>query len=269
MKFKELKFESKLSKLWRRLSRDTEKKKFRKQKQSLNSVSRSGSFPPDIPLNHSNLPFSHIKQLDAAEREPLGNDESDRDIGSEYGKTLDSDEIGNQEEKEDEQRTRRTRREWSVEVDSVNEELSLVPRKKKRIDPAGYKWNIANHLNETVYAITIAHMNVQKQVQMYAEDIKQAVRSLDVALDKPSLPKSQWKNILVDGYVEFDEIVTSMFSVEQMDPEFFTVGESQIEFRKLKPIAKVTSQESWIHAYSIYKDAVNFAFVRCNYELET
>ncbi|KAJ3925255.1 MAG: hypothetical protein NXY57DRAFT_907304 [Lentinula lateritia] len=141
-------------------------------------------------------------------------------------------------------------------------------RKRIKADVGKYKWNDADSFLESIFTLTPAHQTVREQVRNYAADIKESLRDLETAFGKPFLPNSQWKNILLNRYCDLDEIAANIYTTEHVEPEIFTVGESQLALRRPQPTKKVGDESTWNHAFRVYRDAVNFAFKGRAKELE-
>ncbi|KIK50140.1 hypothetical protein GYMLUDRAFT_183173, partial [Collybiopsis luxurians FD-317 M1] len=137
--------------------------------------------------------------------------------------------------------------------------------KRRRADKSKFQWNKDRDLYAA--ALSPAHEALCEQIAVYSSNTKDVLKDLDVALNKPSLPKSQWTNVLHDSYVDFDEILSHTFSTEMEDQSIFLVGDTTLEFKKPKMVSKVSSHSQWINAFHTYEEAVLFAFTGRELEL--
>ncbi|KAJ7020341.1 hypothetical protein C8F04DRAFT_893435, partial [Mycena alexandri] len=76
----------------------------------------------------------------------------------------------------------------------------------------------------------------------------------------PALPKSQWKGVLLNRFVDLGTILTSSYAIEVEEPQQLVLGDAQLEVKKSKMVSKVSTHRQWIKAFRIYEDTVNFAF---------
>ncbi|KAJ3710975.1 hypothetical protein C8R42DRAFT_690022 [Lentinula raphanica] len=147
------------------------------------------------------------------------------------------------------------------------EETENTKTKRRRVNSSSFHWNQGANLILSA-TLTAAHERVRRQVEDYSLDLKNALQSLDVAIAKPSLPKGQWKNVLLDGYVDFDDLLGNLFTTELEETSLYLSGETTLEFRRPKPVTKVNTHGQWINAFRIYEEAVNFAFPGRQSELQ-
>ncbi|KAJ3969352.1 hypothetical protein EV361DRAFT_804023 [Lentinula raphanica] len=147
------------------------------------------------------------------------------------------------------------------------EEIENAQVKRRRVNSSDFHWNQGANLILSA-TLTAAHEQVRRQVENYSLDTKNALQSLDVAIAKPSLPKSQWKNVLLDGYVDFDDLLGNLFTTELEETSLYLSGETTLEFRRPKPVTKVNTHGQWINAFRVYEEAVNFAFAGRQPELQ-
>ncbi|KIK53142.1 hypothetical protein GYMLUDRAFT_134196, partial [Collybiopsis luxurians FD-317 M1] len=145
------------------------------------------------------------------------------------------------------------------------EEVSNVVTKKRRIDKSKVHWNQDQNLYAAV--LSPAHEELGQQIAQYSAGIKDALKDLDIALNKPSLPKAQWTNVLLDNYVNLDEILGHSFTTEAEYQGVFLVGSTTLEFKKPRVVSKITSHDQWLNAFRTYEQAVHFAFKGREFEL--
>ncbi|KIK68764.1 hypothetical protein GYMLUDRAFT_153648 [Collybiopsis luxurians FD-317 M1] len=156
----------------------------------------------------------------------------------------------------------------STELDRLGDEEeknSDVRTKRRRVDKSKFYWNQDQNLYTA--ALSPAHEALRQQISVHSDNIKGALKDLDVILNKPSLPKAQWTNVLLDNYVDFDKITSHSFTTEAEDQGFFLVGNTTLEFKKPKVVSKINSHAQWISAFRTYEQAVLFAFKGREFEL--
>ncbi|KIK50536.1 hypothetical protein GYMLUDRAFT_985797 [Collybiopsis luxurians FD-317 M1] len=149
----------------------------------------------------------------------------------------------------------------STELDRLGdeeEENSNAHTKRQRDDKSKFYWN----QDQNLYAATLslAHELLHQQISVHSNNIKGALRDLDVALNKPSLLKVQWTNILLNNYIDFDKFASHSFTTEAEDQGLFLVSNTTLEFKKSKVVLKINSHGQWISAFRTYEQAVPFAF---------
>ncbi|KAJ3751962.1 hypothetical protein EV360DRAFT_89206 [Lentinula raphanica] len=143
--------------------------------------------------------------------------------------------------------------------DDEEEETANANAKRRRVNSSTFHWNQGANLILSA-TLTAAHEQVRRQVENYSLDLKNALQSLEVAIAKPSLPKGQWKNILLDGYVDFDDLLGNLFTSELEETSLYLNGDTTLEFRRPRTVTKVNTHGQWINAFRVYEEAVNFAF---------
>lgn len=152
--------------------------------------------------------------------------------------------------------------------DEENEGEEERPSKKPRADPSKFSWNDQTKIFLDSFTVTPAHERVREQVAAYNIDIKTSLRDLDTSYGKPSFPRSQWKNVLLDGYVEFNEIFSNSFTTEPDESDLLVIGDTHLEFQKPKLASKIKKATQWNSAWRVYEQAVKFAFKGRDLELE-
>ncbi|KAJ7780686.1 hypothetical protein DFH07DRAFT_949914 [Mycena maculata] len=102
--------------------------------------------------------------------------------------------------------------------DSDDEDGSLRSKRCK-VDNSSFvrQARTREFLNSMVFSPK--HQNFLQQVEIYSCNLKGAVNDLSNTFNAPALPESQWKNVLLDRFVDFDSILTSSYSVELEEPQ--------------------------------------------------
>ncbi|KAJ7210344.1 hypothetical protein GGX14DRAFT_625295 [Mycena pura] len=141
--------------------------------------------------------------------------------------------------------------------------------KHPKVDPSEYAWRArAQDFLDTIY-FTPEHRRVLDQVELYSRDIKAAVSDIIVAPFVPALPYGQWKNVLLDQFVDLDSILSNSFATEPEEPQQLLLGDVGLEIKKSKVVSKITTHGQWINGFRAYEEAVNFAFEGREKELRT
>jgi hypothetical protein len=140
--------------------------------------------------------------------------------------------------------------------------------KKRHVDPSKFNWNDETKVFFDSFTVTPAHESVRKQIEVYSADIKVSLRDLNTSYGKPSLPRSQWKNILLDNFVEFNEIFSNSFAIEPDESDLLVIGDTHLEFQKPKVVSKIKKATQWNSAWRVFQQAVKFAFSGRELELE-
>ncbi|KAJ7918065.1 hypothetical protein B0H13DRAFT_1557118, partial [Mycena leptocephala] len=83
----------------------------------------------------------------------------------------------------------------------------------------------------------------------YSQDAKEAVRNLLNSFHAPALPETQWRNVLLDRFVDFDTILSNFFTVDVEEPQQLLLSDSYVEVKKPKVVSKVTTHGQWINAF--------------------
>jgi hypothetical protein len=149
----------------------------------------------------------------------------------------------------------------------VNEDLHVA--KRSRIDPTKFTWRSQEHEFLTSIVLTAEHQNVRQQVENYSLDPKEALRDLLNSFGNPAISETQWKDVLLDRYVEFDDILADSFTIEAEESQQLLLGNTTLEIKKPKVVSKISSQGDWLNAFMSFEDAVNFAFSGRSEELRT
>ncbi|KAF7293519.1 C3H1-type domain-containing protein [Mycena indigotica] len=112
---------------------------------------------------------------------------------------------------------------------------------------------------------------VSARVQVYSEDIKEAVRHAHTSPWMPSFPPNLWKQVLLDQYVDFDHIRANTYATEPERPVELVLGETgfDVQVRKPKVVSTIATAGQWNTAFWIYSEAVNSAFQGRAAELQT
>ncbi|KAF9067517.1 hypothetical protein BDP27DRAFT_1422808 [Rhodocollybia butyracea] len=129
-------------------------------------------------------------------------------------------------------------------------------------------WNDQTKVFLDSFTVTPAHERVRKQVAAYNIDVKASVRDLDTLYGKLSLPRSQWKNVLLDTFVKFNEIFSNSFTIEPDESDLLVIGDTHLEFQKSKVASKIKKATQWNSAWRVYEQAVKFAFKGQELELK-
>ncbi|KAJ7460790.1 hypothetical protein FB451DRAFT_986916, partial [Mycena latifolia] len=150
-----------------------------------------------------------------------------------------------------------------------DEDEGLPRSKRAKVDPSGFAWR--SRANEFLDSIVLSpeHHNVQEQVELYSRDPKEAVRDLLNVFHTPALPNSQWKPVLLDGFVDFNAILTSSYAIDAEEPQQLVFSDTHLEIKKPKMVTKVSTHGQWINVFRTFEDAVNFAFAGRSRELHT
>ncbi|KAE9386047.1 hypothetical protein BT96DRAFT_839872, partial [Gymnopus androsaceus JB14] len=131
--------------------------------------------------------------------------------------------------------------------------------KHQKVNPSEFHWNKGTSFIHSVI-LSPAHESTRRQVEAYTLDIKEALQNLDLSYGKPSLSSKQWKNVLRDDYVEFDEILAGAFTTTPQTSNELVIGETTLEVQKPKVVSKVSTHGEWINAFRTFEEAVQFAF---------
>ncbi|KAJ7845932.1 hypothetical protein B0H13DRAFT_1540950, partial [Mycena leptocephala] len=141
--------------------------------------------------------------------------------------------------------------------------------KRSRVDTTAFAWRSRARDFLDSIVLTAEHQNVLQQVEVYSQDPKEAVRDLLNSFHAPALPESLWKPVLLDRFVDFDAILSGSYAVEAEEPQQLVLGDSHLEIKKPKVVARVTTHGQWINAFRTFEEAVNFAFDGRYRELRT
>lgn len=121
--------------------------------------------------------------------------------------------------------------------------------KKCCVDPSKFNWNDQTKVFFDSLTVTPAHEKVRQQFTDYNVDIKASLRNLETSYGKPSLPRLQWKSVLLDSFVEFNEIFSNSFTIEPDETDLLVVGDTHLEFQKPKVASKIKKASQWNSAW--------------------
>jgi len=120
--------------------------------------------------------------------------------------------------------------------------------KRLRVDPSNFAWRSRAQDFLDSLGLTPEHQHVQQQVEIYSRDVKAAVCDLLNSFRVPALPELQWKNVLLDRFVDFDSILTSSFAIDAEESQRLVLGDSHVEIKKPRVVSKVSTHGQWINA---------------------
>ncbi|KAJ7199221.1 hypothetical protein GGX14DRAFT_662399 [Mycena pura] len=141
--------------------------------------------------------------------------------------------------------------------------------KRSRVDTSAFVWCARTNDFLNSMALTQEHRSIARQVEIYSLDTRETIRDISNSFHAPALPDSQWKNVILDRFVDFDTILTNSYAVEAEEPQQLILGDAHLEIKKSKVVSKISTHGQWINAYRSYEDAVNFAFEGRRTELRT
>ncbi|KAJ7193784.1 hypothetical protein GGX14DRAFT_378574 [Mycena pura] len=153
-------------------------------------------------------------------------------------------------------------------AEELDDEQGPPTGKRAKFNPAAVAWKTEADRFLDAVAYSPQHLLVVKQVEVYSLDIKEALRLLSVALGKPPLPDSLWKDVLLDRFVDLDVIIANRFAMEPDEPQQLVLGDHYLEVKKPKVVSRVGNHGEWLLAFRAFEKAVNFAFNGRRDELE-
>lgn len=94
----------------------------------------------------------------------------------------------------------------------------------------------------------------------YRADLPTSLQRLHDAVHLPQFPRPLWKDILQGHYVDFDKLLSTTRSITGDATESKKLGEFEVHSDTVKITRRVTDKLEWVEAYTMYADAVKFAF---------
>ncbi|KAJ7505065.1 hypothetical protein B0H11DRAFT_1709243 [Mycena galericulata] len=220
----------------------------------------------------SDLILPWLEQLDAHDKVDKGpGDDGDGDNNGNNGNGDDDSNDGEGEGVDGRpgHRRKRSLKDRLSTPDGDDDDDEEYRAKRSKTDASSFVWRSrAQEFLESM-VLTPEHQDLLQQIEIYSRDLKGAVCDLLNAFDIPALPETQWKNVLSDRFMDFDTILTSSFAVELEEPQQLVLGDSHVEIKKPKMVAKVSTHGQWINAFRTYEEAINFAFNGRARELRT
>ncbi|KAE9407471.1 hypothetical protein BT96DRAFT_784465, partial [Gymnopus androsaceus JB14] len=131
--------------------------------------------------------------------------------------------------------------------------------KQQKVNPSEFHWNKGTSFIHSII-LSPTHKSARRQVEAYTLDIKEALQNLDLSYGKLSLSPKQWKNVLRDDYVEFDEILAGAYTTTPQTLNELIISKTTLEVQKPKVVSKVSTHGEWINAFCTFEEAVQFAF---------
>jgi len=136
--------------------------------------------------------------------------------------------------------------------------------------------------DESLYAFnhpTIIHPPIDPKLELtlklknnYAIDLKASKCAVLGFPRCPLFPDSQWNDVLLDRYVDFDKILTGYYALESDHRETQTIGGLDISINtggsSGKPVKEICIYGEWTIAYARYTRAVLFVYPHRSRELE-
>lgn len=111
--------------------------------------------------------------------------------------------------------------------------------KRSKVDSAEFVWcSRAKELLDSM-VLTPERLAVQQRVKIHSRDPKAAVPDLLNSFRAPALPESQWRNVLLDRFVDLDSIVTNSYAVEAEEPQQLVVRDSYLEVEKPRTVSRI------------------------------
>ena len=158
---------------------------------------------------------------------------------------------------------------------SINEEPldkpivseSTIPR-KRHPDESLFAWN---HPSNICLPIDPKLELTLKLKNNYVLDLKLSKISVLGIPRCPIFPDSQWNDVLLDRYVDFDKILTSYYALESEHRDTQTIGNLDISLNtggSSKPSKEIRIYGEWTIAYARYTRAVLFVYPHRMRELE-
>ncbi|KAJ7717110.1 hypothetical protein DFH07DRAFT_762113 [Mycena maculata] len=226
---------------------------------------RQISFDPKLLLPYLQQLTAHDdEQKRAGDRRGCGSGAQDDGDNS-----TDRDAEGDEDEDEDECPRGKKRPLADRLSDAGDGDEGPLRTKWSKVDSSSFVWRsrAREFLDSMVF--TPEHQDLLRQIEVYSQDPKGTVCDLLNTFDAPALPETQWKNVLLDRFVDFDAILTSSYAIEPEEPQQLVLGDAHLEVKKSKMVAKVSTHGQWINAFRIFEEAVNFAFEGRYRELRT
>lgn len=103
-------------------------------------------------------------------------------------------------------------------------------------------------------------VETNKLKRNYRADLPTSLQRLHDAVNLPQFPRPLWKDILQGYYVDFDKLLSTTCSISGDATESKRLGDFEIHSDTVKITRRVTDKLEWSEAYSMWADAVKFAF---------
>ncbi|KIY47447.1 hypothetical protein FISHEDRAFT_74644 [Fistulina hepatica ATCC 64428] len=91
-------------------------------------------------------------------------------------------------------------------------------------------------------------------------DLKRAKINLLLSLDVPQFPDSQWTKLLGGGAVDFDQVLSGLYSAADVERTTERVGGLELSYVSTTPTKRVTTFGDWTTAYDSFAEAFTFVF---------
>lgn len=102
----------------------------------------------------------------------------------------------------------------------------------------------------------------------YRADLNTSVQIILDAVDLPEFPQSMWRDIIQNGFIEYDKLLSASSSITGDPTEIKRVGEVELHTHSLKITRHVTDKLDWTEAFTTWANAVKFAFPFREKEIE-
>jgi hypothetical protein len=141
-------------------------------------------------------------------------------------------------------------------------------KKRMRLDFDALPWN-KREASESAVQLSPSLQKTQSLLANFARDVKRAKASLlNCGRPYPQFPDSEWGSLLSGKSVDFDHVLSSMYSVSHDNRESQPLGkELEIIGGTSKPARAVRTHGEWIMAFNAYVDAALFIFAHREREL--
>jgi len=141
-------------------------------------------------------------------------------------------------------------------------------KKQTRLDFDALPWNQGEVVGSTV-VLSPSLQKTQSLLANFARDLKRAKTSLlNCGKSYPQFPDSEWGNLLGGKSVDFDHVLSGMYSISHDDKEAQPIGRGlEIIRGSAKPAKSVRTHGEWIMAFNAYVEATLFIFPHREHEL--
>lgn len=94
----------------------------------------------------------------------------------------------------------------------------------------------------------------------YRADIATSLQWVHDAANLPQFPRALWKDLIQGYYIDFDKLLSTVRSISGDATESKKLGELEVQSEVIKITRRVTDKLEWSEAYTVWEDAVKFAF---------
>jgi hypothetical protein len=144
-----------------------------------------------------------------------------------------------QDDEGEDDRLRGTKRSLADRLsDAADDDEGPRGPKRSRLNASNFVWRsrAKDFLDSMVFSPE--HRDLLRQVDVYSQDPKGTISDLLNTFDAPALPETQWRNVLLDRFVDFDTILASSYTVEPEEPQQLVLGDTHLEVKRADTIAE-------------------------------